>query len=96
MPHWAVRPELARPRLEVSRHSESWVQSQLAIANLRAALARLQEASVRRVPTRAQLADFVAASGALQEALATYNRVVEQKRLRLTAARAGARGLAEP
>jgi hypothetical protein len=69
-------------------HTALWWQSQVAIANLRAALARLQGAADRGVPRRLRITDFAAAGEVLQAALARQDAAAYTQRSNLAAARA--------
>ncbi len=74
------RPQLdfaARPALE----------SRLAIANLRTALARLRQTTSRGLPKEAEIADFESASQALHDALARQKIAASEALSSLQAAR---------
>jgi hypothetical protein len=76
----------------IDGHSESWWQSQVAIANLRGALARLRTAPNRGQPGRPQFEDFAEASRAFHEAMARHDVTISEARSSLAAARARLRG----
>jgi hypothetical protein len=61
-------------------HTAFWWESQVALANVRASLAKLRAAAARGGPRQLELAAFVAAGDALHQALVRHNALVSEAR----------------